>query len=86
MTRIINCQWVGSGPNLHSASTQPHYRKEHALKKMSKAALIGDDSVMQDPAASPERHELRTKFRLWGGPLGDYIGFGGDPLRDVLQI
>ena len=25
------------------------------------------------------------KSRL-GGPIGDYIGFWGDPLRDVLQI
>ena len=21
----------------------------------------------------------------WGGPIGDYIGLGGDPLRDILQ-
>ena len=35
------------------------------------------------------RHELRTKLRL-GGPIedsiGDYIGFWGDLLRDILRI
>ena len=29
-------------------------------------------------------YELRTNFRL-GGPIGNYIGFWGDLLRDILQ-
>ena len=30
-------------------------------------------------------YELQTTFRL-GGPIGDFIGFRGDLLRDILQI
>ena len=30
--------------------------------------------------------ELWTKFRLWGGAIGDYIGFGGNLVRGILQI
>ena len=37
-------------------------------------------------SCTPDMSNGLRKFRLGGGPIGDYLGFWGDLLRDILQI
>ena len=51
-------------------------------------AMLWSEGMGGIPHASctPDMSYGLRKFRLGGGPIGDYIGFWGDLLRDILQI